>query len=239
MRRAISRRSLVAAAAIIAVPRFAMASATFPDFPTPSADKSIAFGNGDLAILAYPLPSSEDQRTYFRLDLNGAGVLPIWLSITNQSAAERFMVDADDINLAYGDVPIKAAERSRSTIDDSAGRVTENLAAIGMAAGPVGMAVSLPILLMSGGVIARQDDIRRNLMVRQFYSRTLGPGQSAVGFVYGKTDRRAADLSQYRLGIVVKPVPAGPDSPGVAFQAALAGQAPSLSPQQQNSEGAK
>jgi hypothetical protein len=238
MRGVISRRSLVAAAAIVAAPRFAVA-ATFPDFPSPSADKSIAFGNRDLAILAYPLASSEDQRTYFRLDLNGAGVLPIWLSITNQSPAERFLIDADDIKLAYGDAPIKAAERSRSTIDDSAGRVTENLAAIGMAAGPVGMAVSLPILLMSGGVIARQDDIRRNLMVRQFYSRTLGPGQSAAGFIYGKTDRRAADLSQYRLGIVVKPVPASPDSPGVAFQAALASHAPGPSPQQQNPEGAK
>jgi hypothetical protein len=227
MRGVITRRGVIAATTILACPRLAFAAAvTFPDFPSPSADQLTSFGDGDLAISAYPLTSALDQKTYFGLDLNDAGVLPIWLSIKNLSAAKRFLVDADNIKLAYGDQPLQEAEHSSSTINDTGGKVVENVAAIGMAAGPIGLAVSLPITLISAGVVARQDDVRRNLMVRQFYSRTVGPDQSVVGFVYGKHGKQAIDPSKVRLSIGVQPVPAPPDSTGVIFESVLAPQTP-------------
>jgi hypothetical protein len=226
MRGVISRRGVIAAAAIVAHPGLALAAGTFPDFPAPGADQLMSFGDDDLAISAYALTNPQDQKTYFGLDLAGAGVLPIWLSIKNRSSAKRFLVDADDIKLAYGEEPIQDAERSRSTIDDSGAKVVENAAAIGIAAGPIGLAVSLPILLMSGGVIARQDDVRRNLMIRQLYSRTVGPDQSAVGFVYGKRAQQDADLSKFRLRIGVKAIPVPPGGGGMIFESALAPPAP-------------
>jgi hypothetical protein len=223
----VSRRVLIAAAALFANPCVALATTvTFPDFPSPSPGKLIAFGDDDLAISAYPLTDSQDQKTYFGLDLSGAGVLPIWLSITDRSSTKRFLVDAEDIKLAYGEDSIQEAERSHSTIDDSGATAVENVAAVGMAAGPIGLAVSLPILLISGDELARQDEIRRNLMVRQFYSRTIGPAQSAVGFVYGKRGQQDADLSKFRLSIGVKLIPAPPDSAGVIFESVLAPQTP-------------
>jgi hypothetical protein len=96
-----------------------------------------------------------------------------------------------------------------------------------MGIGPVGLAVSLPIVLLSAGALARQDEVRRTLMVQQFYSRTLGPDQSAVGFVYGKCGRQNADLSKFRLSIEVKAVPAPRDSAGLTFVSALVPQPPS------------
>jgi hypothetical protein len=222
MRGVISRRGLIAATAILVHPRLALAAATtFPDFPAPSADQMTSFGDADLAIAAYPLTNAQDQKTYFGIDLSAAGVLPIWLSIANRSPAKRFLVDADDVKLAYGGDAIQEAERSRSSIDDTGGKVALNAATIGMAAGPIGIAVALPIMLMSAGVIARQDDVRRNLMVRQFYSRTIGPGQSAVGFVFGKPGRQDADLSKLRLSVGVKLIPAPQDSADLVFESAL------------------
>jgi hypothetical protein len=233
----ITRRGVFAAAAFAVCPNLALAAETFPDFPVPSAEKIISFGNSDLAISAYPLKGPEDQKVYFGMDLGAAGVLPIWLSIQNLSSTKRFLIDVDDIKLAYGSLSLQEAERSRSTIDDSGARVTANAAAIGMAAGPIGLAVSLPILLMSGGVIARQDDVRRNLMVRQLYSRTVGPGQSAVGFVYGKSAQQNADLSKFRLSITAKPIPVPPGGGGVSFEATLASPPPSAPVQQSNLKG--
>ncbi|MGA0601479.1 hypothetical protein ACO2Q3_12315 [Caulobacter sp. KR2-114] len=228
MRGVVSRRGVFAAAAVVVCPRMALAAAaTFPDFIAPGAEKLIAFGGDDLAISAYPLTSPQDQKLYFGLDLGAAGVLPIWLSISNRSSTTRYLLDADDIRLAYGQAPVQAAERSRSTVDDTGGAVVENVAAVGMAAGPIGLAVSLPILMMSGNQIARQDDVRRNLMVRQLYSKTLAPGQSAAGFVYCKVAKTSVDLSQLRLSLRVRPVPAPPGAAGTVFQTALALQAPS------------
>lgn len=231
MRGVISRRG-VFAAAVAVCPAVAWpgatlaASATFPDFVSPGADKLVSFGRDDLAIAAFPLADPVDQKLYFGMDLNKAGVLPVWLSVSNRSAAGRFLVDIDDIRLTYGQAPVQAAERSHSTVDDTGGTVALNAATVGMAAGPIGLAVSLPILLASGNEIARQDDIKRNLMVRQFYSRTLGPGQSATGFVYCKHAAKAVDLRRLRLSVGAKSIPAPPGAAGLVFETVLAPEAP-------------
>src|SRR5579872_1050630 len=221
MRGLISRRGLIAATAIVASPWSAFAAAPLAIFPRPSADKLISFGDDDLAISVYPLTDSQDQKTYFGIDLTGEGVLPIWLSIANRSSTKSFLVDANDIKLAYGEVAVQQTERSHSMIDERGALTVENAAGVGMGIGPVGLAVSLPIVLLSAGALARQDEVRRTLMVQQFYSRTVGPDQSAVGFVYGKSGRQNADLSKFRLSIEVNTVPAPPDSAGMTFVSAL------------------
>lgn len=131
--------------------------------------------------------------------------------------------------MTHGDQSLQQAERSRSTIDDRPANATLNVATVGMAAGPIGLAASLPVLLMSGAVIARQDEIRRNLMVKQYYSRTIAPGQSADGFIYAKLGKTGLDIAGLRLRVAAKQLPAPRDSVGLSFETGFVRQADNVS----------
>ena len=210
-----------ATVALAAAPRAHAATTRLPDFPPPPPDKLIDFGDDRLAFAAYPMTDLTEQKTYFGLDLTKAGILPIWLSATNRTASARFSIDCDDIRVSYDTRTVNEAERSYSTVDDTRDKNLENAGALGMAGGVVALPVALPLMLLSADAMAKKDEIKRNLMVKQLYSRTLSPQQSAVGFIYAQLSKDSADIAKVRLTLAARPIPAAPGAPAMTFESGL------------------
>jgi hypothetical protein len=204
-----------------AAPRAHGATKRLPDFPPPGPEKLINFGDDDLGFSAYAMTDLTEQKLYFGLDLTKSGILAIWLSATNRSASTRFSIDCDEIQVSYDTRTLNEAERSSSTIDDSRDKDLENAGALGMAGGVVALPVALPLMLMSADAMAKQDEIKRNLMVKQLYSCTLAPQQSAEGFIYAQLAKDAGDIAKVRLRLAARRIPAQPGAPALTFESGL------------------
>jgi len=197
------------------------ATTRLPDFPPPGPEKLISFGDDDLAFSAYPMTDLAEQKTYFGLDLTKARILAIWLSATNRSTSTRFSIDCDEIRVSYDTRTLNEAERSSSTIDDSHDKDLENAGAIGLAGGVVALPVALPLMLLSADAMARQDEIKRNLMVKQLYSRTLAPQQSAEGFIYAQLAKDGGDIAKIHLSLAARRIPAPAGVAPLIFESGL------------------
>ena len=226
MPRVLSRRALMATAlAVAAASRVEAATTRLPDFPPPTPDKLISFGDDNLGISAYPMTDMVEEKTYFGLDLNKAHILAVWLSLTNRSTTTRYSIDCDDIRVSYDALTLNETERSGSSIDDSRDKDLENAGALGMAGGVVALPVALPLMLLSADALAKNDEIKRSLMVKQLYSRTLAPQQSVEGFVYAEMAKGSDDLAKVRLRLLARPVPAPPGATALSFESGLLRQA--------------
>jgi hypothetical protein len=178
----------------------ALAVSKTPDFPAPPDDRLQHAGDDALAVDIYRMTDVAEQKTYFRMDLGQRGVQPVWIRITNKTSASRYIVQADDVVITKGDAELARAERARSSVSTAQAETNEVLVAALLPA---------PLLFVAAAQLSETSEARRNLAEKQLYSHTLGPGQSASGFVYVKTPNGAGDLAGYELRLRIRPLAAG------------------------------
>jgi len=110
------------------------------------------------------------------------------------------LFESDTLQVAANDATMGASKRALSPVNTS-GEV---------AAAIVGAAlVSLPLLLISAKMLKDSLAIKRNMMLRQLYSRTLLPNESADGFVYAALPAEGHASDVYSVTLVIQRVGTG------------------------------
>ncbi len=210
------RRSLGAAIAAVAVcvaaPVRAATPKKFPDFPPPPADQLKTAGDQNLTVAVYVMDDVVQQKTYFDTELARSGITPIWVSISNQSPDHTFLFDVSEMALT-GSRPGNAGfSPGSASMDDSAATA---LAITDLFVG------SLVLGLIAQSKMTDASNIKKDLVDRGLYSRTLGPGQSATGFVYLRRDKAHADLAGLTLNITAHAAPNSAGAEAMRYSVAL------------------
>jgi hypothetical protein len=211
-----NRRSLAAAVTacgvLAAAPAWAATPKKFPDFPAPSPDRLKTAGDPNLSVGVYVMDDVAEQKTYFDIDLAHSGVTPVWVSIANLSPDRTFLFDINEMTLTAPQHDNTSVEPGSAAVDDSAAT------ALGITDLFVG---SLVLGIIAQSMMTDASNIKKVLVDRGLYSRTLAPAQSASGFVYVRRDKADADIVGHTLGVAVHPIPNTAGSPALRYSVTL------------------
>jgi hypothetical protein len=209
------RRSLAAAVAAMAVCGAVPARAApkkFPDFPPPPADQLKTAGDQNLGVGVYVMGDVVQQKTYFDTELSRSGITPVWVSISNLSSNRTFLFDIGEMVLTGAHPDKTGLSPGSASVDDS------GATALGITDLFVG---SLVLGLIAQSMMTDASNIKKELVDRGLYSRTLAPGQSTAGFVYVRRDKAHADIGGHTLSITAHAVPNGADSTAMHYSVTL------------------
>ena len=151
-------------------------------FKTRNADSyaNTAEKNG-VTIGVQPITDKREVKETFKINLLEKGLLPILLVAENHSASSSFILAKDKVfvlNEATGTTSLSQQSKvtSQTAGDATAIAGASLLAATSLAGAP----------LMIAGLKMASDAtvIQHNLADKELYSRTLGPGEKAQGFIY-------------------------------------------------------
>jgi hypothetical protein len=211
----LSRRNLAAAVAIVAVcgtSTVRAATTKFPDFPPPSADQLRKAGDQYLGVGVYVMDDIAQQKTYFETELSHSGVIPIWVSISNLSSDQTFLFDVDELSLTGPRPDGAGISDANSSVDDRAGTA---LVITDLFVG------TLVLGLIGQSMLADASNVKKNLVDRGLYSRTVAPGQSTSGFVYVRRDKTHLNIDGLVLNITAHLAPVSVGSTALHYGVAL------------------
>ena len=211
----LSRRSLVTAFAAVGACGASVAHAAakkFPDFPPPAAEQLKTAGDPNCSVGVYVMDDIAQQKTYFETELSRSGIWPVWVSISNRSADRTFLFDVGEMTLTSARPDNAGLSSASASVDDSGATA---LAVTDLFVG------SLVLGLIAQSMLTDASNIKKNLVDRGLYSRTLGPGQSATGFVYVRRDKNHPGIDGLTLNITAKAVPSNAGSAATRYSVAL------------------
>jgi len=210
-----NRRSLAAVVAALAVCGATSARAAakkFPDFPPPPADQLKTAGDQNLAVGVYVMDDLVQQKTYFDTELSRSGITPVWVSISNLSTDRTFLFDINEMVLSAPHPDNTSVSPGSASVDDRAAT------ALGITDLFVG---SFVLGIIAQSMMTDASNIKKDLVDRGLYSRTLAPGQSTSGFVYVRRDKAHADIAGHTLSITAHPVPNSTGGAAIRYSVAL------------------
>jgi len=188
-----------------------MAASAISKIPAyiPAVSGLLKFGDSDLQCGIHVMSLASEQEIYFESNLSQHGITPIWLQISNMSTVDTFLIVSDDITVANGNTTLSQAERTKTSVSTKS-------ASIATTAGVVlltpALAISLPLLIFGGISLKKAGEVKRNLVERQFYSRSLGPGASVGGFVYVQESKASGLGPGFVLSLIAQPIPIAPEN---------------------------
>jgi hypothetical protein len=160
---------------------------------------------GDLEVSFYAMTDAAEVKRTFNTDLLKKGVLPIRLTAENHNEATSFIISKEKVYVLD--------EAKGATNSVSQGSVGRKLATVtrGDAIGAMAMAGS-PLLTLIAAVSA-SDTVNPNaehvLSGKEFFTRTIGPGQKAEGFIYFQFQKSDPPSGPFHFVAEVKNVTTG------------------------------
>lgn len=137
-----------------------------------------------------PMTNKGEIVAMFKVNLFDVGLLPILVVAENQSASASFIIAKDKVFVLN--------EVTKTTSSSQRKEVTSGISAT--AVGYAGAALGSTPLLIAGVIMASDATvIQHNLADKEFYSRTLGPGEKAQGFVYFQFPKESLPSGNYHL----------------------------------------
>jgi len=165
-----------------------------------------------LVMTVDPLTAKSDVKKTFKINLLDRGVLPIKLTAQNRSPATSFIIAKDKVLVmnettcatnASGEVAREIGTWSRG----------KQLATAGAFAVATPAVVGVPVFLMAamrpteGAFVFKPTEER--LSGKEFQTRTLGPGQSADGFIYFRLPDHIDPTNSYHVVAEIKNLSTG------------------------------
>jgi len=142
-----------------------------------------------------PMTNKGEIKDMFKVILLDEGLLPILVVAENQSASASVIIAKDRVFVLN--------EATKTTNSSQRKEVASGTA--GTAVGITGAALgSTPLLLAGLKMASDATVIQYNLADKEFYSRTLGPGEKAQGFVYFQFPKESPPSGNYHLVAEVK-----------------------------------
>lgn len=152
----------------------------------PSATARTVTESG-LEVTLDPFIEKARSEQYFRIDAVSEGLAILHVRVTNRTSDKTLLLEKKNVRLVpRGESAARAAVEKK--IDRSTGGA-ERAEMVGT------LALSLPLRFAAGAVVSRAAEIRRNFVEKEFQDQTLGPGQSAEGFIYFTPVTKGLDWS--------------------------------------------
>ena len=154
-----------------------------------------------LRITVQPLTSVQEIKSVFGGNILRDGVLPIKLSTDNQNASSSFIMPREKMLVMNG-----TTGATNSSQRGAAGREMGTVTA-GQAVGAFAAAGAGPLLILVAALTAKDSvnpNVEHNLTGKEFFTRTLGPGQRAAGFIYCRFQKDKPPSGPYRILAEVK-----------------------------------
>ena len=145
---------------------------------------------GGLVIGVYPMTDKAEVKRMFNVNLLDKGILPILLVAENRNPSSSFII-------AKGKVFV-LSEETYATSTSQRKEVTSGQLAAGSVIALVGP-IFVGLKMVSDATV-----IEHNIADKEFYSRTLGPGQKAQGFIYFQFPKTAPPAGGYHVIAQIK-----------------------------------
>ncbi len=148
-----------------------------------------------VTIGVHPLTDRKEIKETFRVDLRESGLLPILLVAENHHASASFILAKDKVYVLNEATQATNTSQQTKVASETGGQAA---AALGVAG------ISLPLVVVGLKLASDATVIQHNLADKEFYSRTLGPGQKAQGFIYFKYPKGTSLAGAYRVVVELK-----------------------------------
>jgi len=155
-----------------------------PPFPKRTAEScEFHLKKDGVTIGIHPITDKSEIMERFEFDLPSKGLLQILFVVYNQNDTSSFIIDREKIlvaNAAGG--PGRPSQRKEVTAEQFDNGHTCNM--VGGILTSLLFLPALPLACYGGKLMCDTIVIEYNLGDKEFYSRTLDPGQSAQGYIY-------------------------------------------------------
>jgi hypothetical protein len=147
-----------------------------------------------------PMTDKREIEDMFKVNLLNKGLLPILVVVENQSASNSFIIARDKLGV-LNEATGTTNSSQRKKVTSGGG---EALAITGSLLVASGSLVAAPLLFIGEQKASNASVIEFNLADKEFYSRTLGPGEKAQGFVYSQFPPKNPLSGNYHVVAEVK-----------------------------------
>jgi hypothetical protein len=151
-----------------------------------------------LFIAVHPVTDSAEIEEAFRTNLLEKGILPILVVVENRNPLTSFVLAKNKVAVVnVASLETTTSQRRRVTSDiPGAAVATAGAAALSL---PGAAALSLPLVVVGLKIMSDAQVIAHNLGEKEFYSRTVAPGQKAHGYIYFQLPRGTTALEHHQL----------------------------------------
>jgi hypothetical protein len=142
-----------------------------------------------LLVAAHALTDTHEVEEAFNENLLKHGIVPILVVVENRSASSHYIVAKRNVGAINRETAEKIIGGRGQAKSDSAGSGLLNTGTGVMLVGLGSLGASIiaaPLLIAGMKVASDAQVVEHNLRIKEFYSRTLEPGQRAFGYLYLK-----------------------------------------------------
>ena len=159
-----------------------------------------------LVVAIHPMTDKREIEDMFKVNLLEKGLLPILVVAENQSPDASFIVAQNKVAVLNAATGVSSLSQRKKVTSD-AGEAMQASGAVMVSLGgfvlPL-LLIGLPIECVGMQHASDASVIEYNLGDKEFYSRTLGPGETARGFVYFQLPNESPAAGDYHLVAEVK-----------------------------------
>ncbi len=178
---------LVAAAGCSTMPTTTLTTGAAASY-TPHETKN------ELTVGVRPLGAPAENKQMFNINLPGNGLLPVLVVAENRSPSDSFILPKEQI-LLVSEAPSNTNACCRKQITSSSAGMP--LVVTGALLYP---SILGAVLFVNGVKVASNASVTQyDVDEKEFYTRTLGPGEKAEGFAYFPVPAGSACSGNYRL----------------------------------------
>src|SRR5260221_11522436 len=173
-----------------------------PELKTGRADSYLKHEEkAGLTIGTQALTDRRQIKDTFKINMLDKGLLPILLVAENQSASASFILAKDKVFVfSEANLTTNTYRAEKVTSETPGGAVAIAGASLIAATSLAGAQLLLAGLKMASDATV----IQHNLADKELYSRTLGPGQKAQGFIYFQYPKENPPSGAYHVLVEVK-----------------------------------
>lgn len=154
----------------------------------------------------HPMTDKRDIEDMFKVNLLDKGLVPILVVVENQNPDASFIVTQNKVVVLNAATGVSSPSQ-RKKVTSNAGEAMQASGAIMVSLGgfvlPL-LLIGLPIECTGMQHASDASVIEFNLGDKEFYSRTLGPGEKAQGFVYFQYPKESPAAGNYHVVAEVK-----------------------------------
>ena len=154
-----------------------------------------------LVVGIRPMTDKREIEDMFKVNLLDKGLVPILVVTENQSPSASFIIAKNKLCVQNGATGSSSSSQ-RKKVTSSTGEVMANTGGVMVALGGFALPlliIGMPIEFTGMQKASNASMIEFNLADKEFYSRTLAPGEKAQGFVYLQFPKDAPVAGNYHV----------------------------------------
>jgi hypothetical protein len=144
--------------------------------------------HSNLFVAVHPVTDKTENEETFRMNLLDKGILPLLIVIENRNPSTSFILAKNKIVLVNSGSGMPLKPKREKVTSETSGVI---MALIGS------LTLSPPLLFPGLKIISDAQIIEHNLSDKEFYSRTLDPGQKTHGYIYFQAPHVNATMNKY------------------------------------------